>query len=37
MKKKGNRHKTQRAHRRALKSIAIITKSGAAGIIGAYS
>ena len=37
MKKKGNRHKTQRAHRRALKRAAIITMAGAAVIIGAYS
>lgn len=31
---KGNRHKTQRAHRRALKRAAIITMAGAAVIIG---
>ena len=37
MKKKWNRHKTQRAHRRALKRAAIITMAGAAVIIGAYS
>ena len=37
MKKKGNRHKTQRAYRRALKRAAIITMAGAAVIIGAYS
>ena len=36
MKKKGNRHKTQRAHRRALKRAAIITMAGAAVIIGAF-